>query len=445
MHTISLETQGAMSDAFRYQLLKRMECSDDSELQSPLMVGVETEYLVVDQHGNLAEGTVRDQIVRELPGSSVELGASVLETHTAPVPICGTQRNLLQEALQTEAKAVQVAQRFGYCLVRLGSYPGSFRNIATSRSPDRYQRQIDLLHSLYPEGSRRKAGFLTLPLQPCGIMGGCQSTQLNIQVPTGQVAIDLLNKTFELTPYLIAISTNSSIMDGSFTGFQEFRIPLWKALYSFPHIDLSFGISTDRVGLPRRYYESWSDYWDDVGEKLFMTDQPEEAFDANVKMFWRIARLKPCPELTTDCLLEARAFSVQPSVVEDVALHYLLCALLEDAASRPSPLLPIHMVEYNLQQASKYGLDARLYARAGGGSIIKMPARLVISGLLDQAISTQREKSREAVELISALRGRLSPFIGTPAVRNLQLYHRQLRSGLTVEEATRCVLLANCA
>jgi gamma-glutamyl:cysteine ligase YbdK (ATP-grasp superfamily) len=226
------------------------------------------------------------------------------------------------------------------------------------------------------------------------------------------------------------------------SGYREFRVPLWEPLFNFPHIDAYYGVNTRRTGFPDYYYRGWDDYWRDVGRKLFMTRQLDEAFRSNVKQFWRTVRLKPCPGVLTDCLLEVRAFSTQPTLEEDAALYLLLVALLVNSRHNPRPLLPIAYTKVNFDQASRHGLDALLYVSDGAGNLFQRPAAAIAAELITQAIEVWRELSPEAADLVALLHPRTTPEHKTPAAASLRLFEDAVQAGHTPAEAAHRVLAA---
>jgi gamma-glutamyl:cysteine ligase YbdK (ATP-grasp superfamily) len=449
MYYVDKDQQRQMEEAFERQLRERCHPAPTSDSRPlPVQVGVETEYLLVDAHNNLISEAQRNRVLEALDHSSPELGVSTIETHTDPVPLIddGGACSLLREMQRVEDETIAVARRQGCSLVRMGAYPGSFAHLAVTQTPDRYQRLLDISHTLHGvddnTASTVQIGEIQLPYQRCDVMSGCQSIHINMQVTAGETAIALLNRCIEMVPYLLALTANSPLLNCRPSGYKEVRVPLWEPLFTFPHIDAYYGVNTRRTGFPDYYYRGWDDYWRDVGRKLYMTHDPDEAFDSNVKQFWRTVRLKPCPGRTTDCLLEVRAFGTQPTLAEDAALYLLLVALLKYSQHNPRPLLPIAYTKVNFDQASRHGLDALLYVSDGAGNLFQRPAAAIAAEFITQAIELWRDISPEAADLVALLHPRTAPECKTPAAESLRLFDDIIQDGHTPAEAAHRVLAA---
>ncbi len=437
--------QQQMLAAFFTQLQQRWQPHPDPAAGYPMVVGVETEYLLIDADGQLLAEDIRDQILAVLPHSSSELGTSSIETHTAPVPIAGAAHSLLQEATQIERHAVQAARQFGARLVRIGTYPGPLSDLRVTQNSPRYQNLMDISHAMHRINGklpRIQVGAVTLPELRCETMCGCQSTHLNIQMPNLPRTLHTLNKAYELVPYLLALSAHAALLDMTPSGYTEVRSLLWKPLFSFPHFDALHGVNTQRVSLPPAYYPDWETYWQDVGEKFYSEPDPAHAFAANMKNFWRTARIKPCPNDVYSCLLEIRSFSPQPTLREDVALALLLTGLLHDPAWLDRPLLALDRVEQNLYAASRDGLYATLAWNDATGTIVDRPATEIAAELLAMGTAFWAARAVPEVALLELLRQRLADPPASPARKSLHLYEQQLAAGHTRAAAAQHVLQA---
>jgi gamma-glutamyl:cysteine ligase YbdK (ATP-grasp superfamily) len=284
-------------------------------------------------------------------------------------------------------------------------------------------------------------GEITLPMERCNIMSGCQSIHINIQLPAGELAVRLLNKAIEVTPYLVALGAHSPLVDCRSAGYQEFRVPIWEPLFTFPNIDAQYGVNTRRTGFPDQYYRDWDDYWLDVSNKLYFSHDVERAFEINMKQFWRTVRLKPCPGKEHDCLLELRALSTQPTLQEDAAFYLLLGGLLHDSSWNSRPLLPIDMVKKNLELASRHGLDTKLYVLDSRG-INQKSAAAIARDLLDEAVPIWKRTSSEAADIVGLLYDRVSPRTQTPASTSLHMFEHETQAGRSAAEAAQQVFLS---
>lgn len=435
--------QQQMRAAFFVQLQQRWQPAPNRTMPYPMIVGLETEYLIVDAAGNLISEATRNQILQALHHSSAELGAGSIETHTDPVPIAGTPHSLRHEAARIEREAVRVAAQFGARLVRIGTYPGAFADLRVTQEPPRYQNLMDVSHDMHRIDGvlpRVQIGHVTLPELRCETMCGCQSTHLNIQVPNLPRTIHMLNKAFELVPYLVALTAHSALLDAAPTGYKEVRSMIWEPLFTFPHFDASHGVDTRRVGFPHAYYADWDAYWQDVAGKFFNETDLDSAFASNMKNFWRIARIKPCPGDPHHSLLEIRAFSPQPTRDEDIALSLLLTGLLHDPAWLDRPLLPLELVQQNLHAASVDGLHATLAWQTASGTPTARPAPELAAWLLQQGEAFWCERGVEEVALLKLLHHRLHSEQASPGRASQHLYDQQVAAGNSRTAAAHHVL-----
>lgn len=439
--------QQQMRVAFHHQLQERCRPNGAEAKPLPMKVGVETEYLIIDQQGRLIPETVRNRILAALPEASPELGVSTIETHTNPSRLWDGPAELLHELHETEDRTRAALSEEHCRLVRIGAYPGSFDDLAVTQQPERYRRLMDVSHELHgitddaPPLPRVTLGTITLPRKKCEIMAGCQSVHLNIMVPAGELAIQMLNKAIELVPHLVALGAHSALMDCKWSGFYDFRVPIWEPLFTYRRIDSTYGVSTRRVGIPDTYHLNWQEYWFDVSNKLFFTYDESKALDTNLKHYWRSARIKPCPGHEDYCLVELRPLSTQPTIEEDAAFYLLIVGLLHDTVWRESPLLPIEYVKVNLDQASRVGLQANLYTLNSSGEAIQRPASVLVTELLNRAIAFWQERSPEAVELLELLLQRVQSTGEAPAQSSIRQFANALADGQSPADAAQQVLM----
>lgn len=440
----NLAHQQAMREAFQQQLWERCRPDGAPDRQPTLVVGLESEYILIDDQHRLASEATRNQILAVLPDSSAELGACSIETHTDPVMIAGADYGLLQETQRVEQRAVAVAAEYGARMVRIGTYPGPFRDLRVTQQPPRYQNLLDISHAMHQVNghlSPVQVGNVQLPRMRCETMCGCQSIHLNMQIPAGEQAIHLLNRSMELVPYLVALGAHSALLNAQPSGFQEIRTLLWEPLFTFPAFDARYGVDTQRVDFPPTYYHSWEAYWEDVANKLFKEESPDKAFESNMKTFWRTVRLKPCPGKIHDCLLEIRALSPQPTAQEDVALFLVFTGLLLNPQWQQRPLLPLELVKQNQITASRYGLSAQLYILDDDGVPMRQPARSIAHNLLNAARSFWQERAPLDAPVLDVLRRRLEPEGDTPARLSVRQFKQAIRAGHSPEAAAHAVLM----
>jgi gamma-glutamyl:cysteine ligase YbdK (ATP-grasp superfamily) len=445
--TSVINYQDAMRTAFDEQLSGMLVGYDLSVDEMTSMVGVENEYLLVTADGSLATEEVRDAVLngcRDIQ-TSRELGRSQMEIITCPVDVCSGYRGLYDELYMAENVLRSVAQRLGCTLVRIGSYPGASGDILYTQHDDKYRRILEAFDDVLPKTGTTNIGDVGLNDNTTWLMGGCQATQLNIRVRSGDNAVYLLNRAIELSPSFIALSANSPFVNCRPTGYKDIRYVLWEMAYDMSGtMKSTFGVRR-RTGIPNNYHENMDAYLDDVRNQPFMICDPDHAFSHQMKMYWRIARLKPCGKNFASSLLEIRCIPIQPTLLEDIAIHMLVYGLLSAYTrkhARRTGFLPINLVNENIYRACKGGLDAKLYCYSDG-RIVEADAKEIVSSHIEMAVEEWNQKSKETADLVQSLKGRLSSIANTPADKQLRKYNATISKGDSRSEAARILLMSN--
>jgi carboxylate-amine ligase len=177
---------------------------------SPLLVGVEEEFLLVDAE----TGAPTPRIAAVMPKAAALAGDQAQEElHQAQIEhatiACDSLADLRHELVALRAKFVSAAAGQGSQVVASGTYPGRMgddgRRI-TSKS--RYQALAEANSILAREQ----------------LICGCH---IHVSVSSAERAIDIMNRMRAWLPFLLALSANSPFWEGEDTGFSSYRTEVW--------------------------------------------------------------------------------------------------------------------------------------------------------------------------------------------------------------------------
>jgi glutamate---cysteine ligase / carboxylate-amine ligase len=315
-------------------------------------LGVELELMVLDREtGDLVSGavgilkrcaeeaSVRDFVSAELMQSMIEVKSSlchnVREVEAGLVPVLKRVRN--------------IARSMGYDLAMSGTHPfHRTSNNAVSPS-ERYDRIYDRL--AYMIHQRVVFGL-----------------HVHVGVPSGDMAIGVINVLVQHLPHLLAISANSPFWQGIDSGLASCRTALFRSL---PH-----------AGVPR-YFPRWKDF-----RTFFRVMRDCKAIQSTRDIYWDI---RPRPELGT---IEFRVCDIPATIATTLSLVALIRSLVvaterhleEHPHLRRGDMRRHWIAVENKWLATRYGLNA-MYIRTPGGKRrpLKQDLRDLIERLLPVA------------------------------------------------------------
>jgi carboxylate-amine ligase len=293
-------------------------------------LGAELELQIIDlETTDLAPGAVRilhgckDESIE---GVSAELMQSMIEIKTDVCTNVGEVRNQLVSRMR---RVRNVASSMGYELVMAGTHP-FHRATGSVVFPDaRYERILDRLAWLI----HQRVVF---------------GMHVHVGMPSGDMAIGVMNILVQNLPHLLALSANSPFWQGVDTGLESCRTALYRSL---PH-----------AGVPR-YFPNWK------GFRTFCRVMRDcKAITSSKDIYWDI---RPRPELGT---IEFRVCDMPASlgmVFSLVTLIHCLCInalrLLEQFPRLRRGDMRRHWIAVeNKWLATRYGLGA-MYVRTPGG------------------------------------------------------------------------------
>jgi glutamate---cysteine ligase / carboxylate-amine ligase len=281
---------------------------------TPLTMGVEEEFYLVDETGELVEeaaGTVGDadeedvDLKPELLRSQVESGSAVCLDHAT----------LLADLTDLRTRLADAARGRGVRLLSTGTVvcdPGAQR-VAAGRRYHRIARHV---------------GHFVVDEATCG-------THVHVGVSSRSSAIAISNHLRPWLPVLLALSANSPFHRGSDTGYASSRYLLWGR---WP------------TAGPPPYLSSEAEYEEIVDGLITST----AALDRGM-IYWDI---RPSEHQPT---IEIRVFDAAGTAAE-AALYGVLvrtlvaCALDKIASGTPAPRLPHEVLRANLWRAARTGL-----------------------------------------------------------------------------------------
>jgi len=301
----------------------------------PLTVGVEEEYMLLDQTGfdlvsgveellaETAETEMADRLKPELMQCVLESGTCVC----ADVPEAAADLRLIRQYVANHARAHNM--RLGAA----GTHPFSLFENQKITARDRYRALVEMLQYV----ARRELVF---------------GMHVHVAVPSPEACLAVMEGVLIELPVLLALSANSPFWRGDHTGLASSRAMIFSA---FP-----------RSGLPPRF-ANYQDYAEAVG---FM--EATGAIGDYTHLWWDV---RPHPRFGT---IEVRVMDCQTRLEDTIALAaYVQCLvkLLLDRYEK-GQVLSYHrmLLSENKWLALRYGLDAPLMDLAAGKRV-KMAAR----------------------------------------------------------------------
>lgn len=247
----------------------------------PFTIGIEEEYLVVDQD-TLALGTVTDEIIAEcaeILGDQVspEYLECQIEVGTR---VCASTQEARDELRRLRAGVKSVTERHGLTPIAASCHPFSDWKHQRNRNRDRYnQLHADL----------------------AGVVERLLISGMHVHVGLGEddaLRADLLSQLPYFLPHLLALSGSSPYWQGSDTGLSSYRISVFDNL--------------PRTGLPPRLTH-WEEY-----ERTVKALIDVGVIEDSSKIWWD---LRPSFRFPT---LEARICDVQPRLEDALMLAALI-------------------------------------------------------------------------------------------------------------------------
>lgn len=310
----------------------RPRAADDLVFQpSPTTsLGVELELQILDhESGDLAPGAVRilKACAEEgIDGVTAELMQSMIEIKTG---VCADVDGVREEMVSTLRLVRNIASSLGYDLALGGTHPFHRTCGSVVYPGERYEKIQDRL------------AWLTYQRVVFGL-------HVHVGVPSGDLAIGLINMLVQYLPHLVALSSNSPFWQGVDTGLATSRVALYRLL---PH-----------AGVPR-YFRKWKEF-----RRYCQVLRDCHTIHSFKDIYWDI---RPRPDFGT---IEFRICDTPPSL----ALTFGMVALIQSLVNFGLKLLEERpqlrhgdarrqwIAIENKWLATRYGLGAT-YIRTPGG------------------------------------------------------------------------------
>ncbi len=332
-------------------------------------IGMEIEYSVVhfDGHITLVDEKIRNSAIAEFtdgrthePGFvTQELGAPQIEIATRPIDI---KKNpgcaVLDEMTQCEGALKAFLAENNSHLLRIGCFPlipiGEI--LRTTTSP-KYQRCPDFHNQHRRPGMNYFIGdAMPIDVRDAAIPAITNAVQANFDCYDMDQALDLLNRSFVVSPFVTALGANAGFIDQKDSGLADMRYIAWQISHDIRSWDeQKSGVNT-RVGMPSRYYATIEEYLESVLRHPFFMENYPKAFAMAIGTYWRDARLKFLPKPDgIQLVVELRPLSTQPTVEDDFGLLMFYIGRVYYDHIFKRPLLPIQYVKANKEVAMRFG------------------------------------------------------------------------------------------
>ena len=379
-----------------------------------MIVGVETELFLVQQGLEALDYNFRDRLVEKLNSHAreigykfrpfqEELGGCQVEITTQPINISrngirelvghmGGLDSLLTSSLPCDCKVLRIGS---HPLVLPSDYQktGSRQKFITV--PDFHNQNRNRSN----QNGHLKLGISNkVDISDAAIIGLCCAVQATIDVYSFEEAIDVLNRSFMISPYAVAISSNARYLGGVDTEFSDMRFVIWELNHDTrTEGEVQRGKVT-RVGLPRDYHKDMESYFQDLSSYPFILDtdlagnlsdtsKVQEFLSKTVGLNWRDARIKfQLDSEPKRLLVEFRPLSTQASFLEDIACLMFYIGRLHFSKIYRESLISMHKVRQNKQQSMLKGNDGQLWYRDYSGNVVLESARVVLEVELERAI-----------------------------------------------------------
>lgn len=315
-------------------------------------LGVELELMVLEREtGDLVPGAPR--ILKAcadegIEGATAELMQSMLEVRTG---VCASVAEARDQLRGTLKRVRNLSRSLGYELGLAGTHPFHRTGGSVVSPGERYEKVLDRLAWMI----HQRVVF---------------GLHVHLGMPSGDMAIGVLNMLVRYIPHLVALSGNSPFWQGTDSGLSSCRTALYGML---PH-----------AGVPR-YFATWKDF-----RSFCRVMRDCKAIESTKDIYWDI---RPRPEFGT---LEIRVCDSPAGLDVTLALVALLRALAVSTQrlleERPhlcrGDMRRNWIAVENKWLATRYGLGA-MYIRTPGGK--RRPLRQDLQDLIERLLPIARE------------------------------------------------------
>lgn len=348
-------------------------------------IGLEVEYSLLTTGFTQASEEQRDAIIKENPDcTDVELGASQLELRTPPYDLTGKGITGFAASMHDIEDRIRVsAKRQGALILRDGVNPLVWVQEIRRTNKEKYQQVPD-----FHNQNRKKDTNTLIGVSPnlvdtgdAAVIALCNSVQCNLEAKDFNDAIDKLNRSLMISPFIVGLCANARFIADRDTGLRDLRNIAWEVSHDTRTPEERNKGALTRVGLPGHYYSDMQDYFDQISQYPFILYNPPAALQIGIGLNWRDARIK----LIEDSLVvEFRPVSTQPTVDENLAAMLFYTGRLGWSQITNEPLLDFSLVRANKEMVMRYGVQGYLWTTEGN-HILQAPALEVLEKELGKA------------------------------------------------------------
>lgn len=419
-------------------------------------VGLELEFPLVTNGLTLVPQKIRDEIVGQFPQcTSVELAAHQLEVKNE------NPFNLSELGIENfEKDTSRCLQAIEYDLrkkdvqiMRIGCYPLiGISDVDHTKGDPKFEKyhRLPMWHTEHQRDDADKflQGTESVEVSNAYVVGLMNSVQITIDAFSFTDAIDKLNRSLMISPLATALGANAQYLALRNTGFADMRFISWEISHDFRTTEEVASGRQTRVGLPRRYYQSMTDYFNRVLSYPFILHDPisqEHHFEVGNGIYWRDARLKFFQDKKT-VGIEFRPVSIQPTLHEDIAMMMFYAGRLLWSQNHNEPLLPIEFVRANKSAAMKNGLNGQLYFLNNQNEIKLAPTKTVVADSIERSaegLKLLNDSDKEIDNFLDVLRARITT--GSPAeifAQKVKLFEGVSHNGQFDEQTRKRALIA---
>lgn len=352
-------------------------------------IGFESEVSLFNEDASVFEiGQARDKILQVVGCDfyDTELGVTQIEIKTPPVYLSDQGLSQIVSVYKEKfQKILKTSKQFGFLIARIGSNP-FFPTVKATRTNKTKYQIIPNYHNYY------KCGFTEVELGMRGekvnvadaaIVSLFQSFQINIEAVSVGDAVDKMNRSLMIGPYVAMISGNSRYLDLKDTGFNDIRLPAWEASHDTRTKSQLLKKHDLRIGLPNRYFRNINDYFDRIKKFPFILFDVENAFGIGIGLTWLDTRIK---FINNSAVVEFRLIPTQPEIEDEIVLTEFYLGRLLYSQYKKEPLMPISMVRENRSNSFLLGLSANYWYFDDNFIAKKDKGQKVLKGEIEKAI-----------------------------------------------------------
>lgn len=348
-----------------------------------IKVGFESEISIFNKSIPVDDlGEIRNVILEEAGNEyyDVELGATQIELRTPP--ICLNEKSHGFKDVYTVykekfEKLLWITRQKNVSILRVGSNP-FLPAINTPRTNKVKYKTVPDYHNYYRQKvMETKIGIngKKVEIGDAAIVSLFQSFQVNLEAKSLDDAIDKMNRSFMIGPYILAISGNSRYLELKDTGFNDIRFPAWEISHDIRKTKQIMNDCNLRVGLPSCYFRDIKDYFRRIQKFPFILFDMENAFKVGIGLTWMDTRVK---FIDNSAVVEFRLVPTQPSLEDEVALAEFYVGRLLYSQLKNEILLPMSFVRENRFNSFHFGLKGNYWYVSDEGTIKKDGGRHVL-------------------------------------------------------------------